>query len=69
MCVTAHITCDVTFDYVKKYIADTDVESKGPRTDPYGTPYIISEQWIKALLVFALCCLLEEKLSMILRVW
>ena len=41
-CIIVRITCDITFDYVKKYVADID-KSEGPRIEPCGTPYLVLE--------------------------
>ena len=39
------------------------LKNKGPKIDSFGTPYKISEQQLKALLIFVFFCLLERKLS------
>ena len=55
---------------MSKNMSQTQIlERKGPKIDPFGTPYIISELRLRTLLIFAFYCLLERKFSMILRDW
>ena len=36
------------------------LKNKGPRTDPCGTPVLVSFQPLKELLIFTFCCLFDR---------